>query len=801
MRQYELVIRIAQVHHLIDEHKYNKALTVIRTIDIRQVKGLSDLSAFAEVFTKTEQFDAAKATYLRIYRKSRTRRVLYRLIYLAIRTNSLDEAEEYYQEFVRMNPNARDALILRYRIDKAAGAPIGQLIEILEALKEEEYIEEWAYELAKLYYKAGRYQECHEECSDIVLWFGHGEIVDRAKKLNEYLEKDTKVVFWDDTDFTDKEKAEINPDDTGSLPDLDEYLQAKSLAERRREEEERNNSAAEKAEDNYEPEKEDIEPEEKSVDIKKYDMPDNTPEKDMSEFAGADLSKDDKNISDGLAAEKKKEDFASEAAGQMEEKVSNEAYDTKNDIKSDDVKEDDDDSDDFIDDYEDDFGDMEETDFTKFAMEGLQKLSGLLKLGGRKGKSEKMTKEKAEEIIKEKFEKPLEESLKKPVRPERNIKEKNIKEKSAKVAKERVDRSIKEGPEKPAKEKPVRSFRERPERPVKEKADRLTKERVEHPVKEKKEAAPVKIKPIVNFSQSGTGITQDLSKEIAAIVEAEHREQLKEKAVTIIKEHVNSKQNELVPDVEKNADEKSVDIPTDVEEIGKQIKAASDEEIFKYGEMNDENSDEIKEAAAVKENKHEYTAKKQEPIAEEKIPEEAVEEQPEAEEVPTEILRETTGELLPDDLPTTRALHCSLEDILALIEGEPDPSHFVLIGNGEEKIVGITKRIVRVMSKCGYASMGRIAKINARQLNTMRIDDFKDQLKGNCILVDEAAELLFPTINKLFDLMDEFYGDFIVILADEGDTLDQLFRFTPSLGRRFKYIIDIHKFNEDDYKD
>ena len=128
MRQYELSIRIAQVHHLIDERKYKKALTVIKTIDMRQVKGLSDLSAFAEVFTKTEQFDAAKATYLRIYKKSRTKKVLYRLIYLAIRTNSLDEAESYYQEFVRMAPNARDALILRYRIDKAKGEPIGDLI-------------------------------------------------------------------------------------------------------------------------------------------------------------------------------------------------------------------------------------------------------------------------------------------------------------------------------------------------------------------------------------------------------------------------------------------------------------------------------------------------------------------------------------------------------------------------------------------------------------------------------------------------------------------------------------------------
>ena len=154
MRQYELAIRIAQIHHLVDERKYKKALAVIQTLDMRQVRSLSDLKVFAEVFTRTEQYDAAKATYLRIYRKSRTRRVLHRLIYLSIRTNALDDAEAYYQEYVRMHPSQRDALILRYRIEKAKGVPIGELIEILQELKQEEYIEEWAYELAKLYHRA-----------------------------------------------------------------------------------------------------------------------------------------------------------------------------------------------------------------------------------------------------------------------------------------------------------------------------------------------------------------------------------------------------------------------------------------------------------------------------------------------------------------------------------------------------------------------------------------------------------------------------------------------------------------------
>ena len=95
MRQYEIAIRIAQVHHLAEERKYKKALTVIQTLDMRQVRNISDLKVFAEVYTRTEQFEAAKATYLRIYKKSRTRRILYRLIYLAIRTNELDDAESY----------------------------------------------------------------------------------------------------------------------------------------------------------------------------------------------------------------------------------------------------------------------------------------------------------------------------------------------------------------------------------------------------------------------------------------------------------------------------------------------------------------------------------------------------------------------------------------------------------------------------------------------------------------------------------------------------------------------------------
>ena len=129
-----------------------------------------------------------------------------------------------------------------------------------------------------------------------------------------------------------------------------------------------------------------------------------------------------------------------------------------------------------------------------------------------------------------------------------------------------------------------------------------------------------------------------------------------------------------------------------------------------------------------------------------------------------------------------------------------DPSHFVLMGDGRERILGIAKKISVVMRETGYLSSGRIAHIGATQLNKMDIAQFKKQLKGNCLLITNAAELLFPTITKVFSVMDEFYGDFTVILSDEGSTLDQLFRFVPALSRRFKYVIDISQYTEQDYK-
>lgn len=980
MRQYELAIRIAQIHHLVDERKYKKALAVIQTLDVRQVRALSDLKVFAEVYTKTEQYDAAKAMYLRICRSSKTRRALHRLVYLSIRTNSLEDAEAYFQEYMRMNPSTRDALILRYRIDKASGVPIGKLIEILQELKQEEYIEEWAYELAKLYHRAGRRDECMEECKDIMLWFGSGEIVERAKILMDHLKEKDPIPYYDDKDFTMPKKEAPNPYDTGSLPDLNEFIKERKALKRE--------------------------------------------ERKARRAAGSYV------VDEGKKTNREEDSYSKEKEGPVKHDKGQEVSDTE-----------------FIDDYEED-------DFEKdlvLPQAAIQKLSGLLKFGRKEeGKSDKIElPEKDKEDLGQKPE-PKEREADFLVRQQEGTegqeaarweKEPQEERKEARQ-KEKLQEREEEEEEKADKkeELQVRKKAESQLEPLDQGQGSLGQEgkasaagqetdHVKKKVPKKKKAE------YVPHSQSGTGITQDLAREITAIYEMEQQNQLKEKEVKVIKEKTDSKKarqqagqeadgrkaavnapndgeeavtkpvkrtraatgnpkdktniatnlvDRMTQAIQKSASKSY--IPIDIEEIrgdavarrpgllpgGKEAApqgkaeaekakvsstAALEKEVEGYqavkrqdedvpekqpqnetellknlleeeiqdperlqeiedseiieeleeamGEEEPEDTEEPEETVeeepeALEEQEEtmenvleateepEETAEEEEPEAAEEPeetveeeeteaveepeetaekeeteaveePEEAMEEEPEVIEEPeeaaeeeeledleeleeeperreevsaatentkdlaeeieavkaaTSVLKDYHAPEIPvietdynempqityEDLPTTRALQQSFQDVLRLIEGELDPSHFVLMGEGTERIVGVSKKIVHVMKVSGYLSVGRIAKIRASQLNKMDLISFRKELKGNCLLIEEASDLLFPTITKIFSIMEEYYGNFVVILSDEGTTLDQLFRFVPVLAKRFKYIIDITKYAKKDYE-
>ncbi len=775
MRQYELTIRIAQIHHLIEVRKYKKALAVVKTLDMRQVKGISDLNAIADVYTKTEQFDAAKNTYLRIYKKSRTRRVLYRLIYLAIRTNALDEAEGYYQEFVAMNSSRRDALILRYRIDKASGASIEQLIEILESLKEEEYIEEWAYELAKLYFKAGHFDECRSECEDIKLWFGRGEIVDRAKRLITSIDNDEQLAYVDDRDYT-VEKEIPNPDDTGSLPDLTEYVESESELERH------DNSIGSKVKKAI---KLNFEEDEESLDDS-FNVFNDEEESEYARDEAVDQllkmdGQEDKNIE-----ESKEDKDSSNAANDSESEGDEEFLDDSSPTDADTI----------LYENDDEVEDFDGVEMARRAIDGLQKLSGLWKHSSKFSNN-------TETVISENKEDDI-----------------LAKTKHADIKYE-DDENIQD-----------------------ESSDVKKKEKYSH------------------HSQSGTGITQDLSKEISAIYEAEKREQLKVHSIKVkekIKSDMYGVEQAGKPDDNYVISREEAMAPSDIEEIKSNLKGITgnifngkknrivDTVADDWGHtepidrvIEEVNDSEKEETTAIKNqevdehsdimtknddckinkedsgdsvddnNATEVTSVLQNELTDKTIPDEKSETEIKLEraaklfginknKAQSDVENDITDYSTPeDDLPTTRALHKTFSDVLTLINAEKDPSHFVLIGEDSKKIVTASKKIVKVLKKNGFLSQGRIGCIEAKQLNQMNFDVCKEQLKGSCLLVNGAADLYFPTITKIFGLMDEFYGDFIVILADEGDTLDQMFRFAPALAKKFKYVIDINRYTEEE---
>lgn len=191
MGRYENIIKIEQMRKKIEEGDAYSAQKILDTMDIRKVKNISDLNLVAEVYMENERYEEAQQVYLRVYEKSKTRRTLFNLVESSIKSNNIEDAEYYLGEYRRVAPKDFYNYIFRYRIDKMKGLDYQELIDTLVILKKIEYTEQWAYELAKLYYKAGMEKECIQECSDIILWFGEGPYVEKAKILRSYFSGET----------------------------------------------------------------------------------------------------------------------------------------------------------------------------------------------------------------------------------------------------------------------------------------------------------------------------------------------------------------------------------------------------------------------------------------------------------------------------------------------------------------------------------------------------------------------------------------------------------------------------------
>ncbi|MDD7771113.1 tetratricopeptide repeat protein [Suipraeoptans intestinalis] len=164
--------------------QYKKAMEIADTIDWRRVKNVSMLNTVSEIYEQTGEFQKSRDVLFMAFDKAPgSRKIVYRLGTLALKIGDFSEASDCYEEFVKLAPKDPNQYILKYKIQKAQKTPIQEQIRTLEDFKKAEYIEKWAYELAKLYHDAGMTAKCIEECDDLILWFSEGKYVYQAMEL------------------------------------------------------------------------------------------------------------------------------------------------------------------------------------------------------------------------------------------------------------------------------------------------------------------------------------------------------------------------------------------------------------------------------------------------------------------------------------------------------------------------------------------------------------------------------------------------------------------------------------------
>lgn len=184
MDKYEYRVKTEQMLEYMEQKAYGKAMEIADTIDWRKVKNASMLCSVSEIYEQNEKYEKSRDVLFIAYdRTPGSRKIIYRLGILALKLGEPSEAMDCYEEFVSVAPKDPNQYILRYKILKAQNAPITQQIEVLEEFKKAEYIEKWAYELAKLYDEAGMITECLEECDNLILWFSEGKYVYQAMEL------------------------------------------------------------------------------------------------------------------------------------------------------------------------------------------------------------------------------------------------------------------------------------------------------------------------------------------------------------------------------------------------------------------------------------------------------------------------------------------------------------------------------------------------------------------------------------------------------------------------------------------
>ncbi|MBS5050701.1 MAG: hypothetical protein KHZ49_00805 [Clostridiales bacterium] len=759
MDKYEYRVKTEQMLEYMGEKSYKKAAEIADSIDWRKVKNAAMLCGASEVYEYNGEYEKSREILFLAYdRAPGSRKIVYRLGTLALKMNDIRESVDCYEEFVAMAPKDPNQYILRYKILKSQKAPLNQQIEALEDFKKAEYVEKWAYELAKLYDAAGMLTECLEECDDLILWFSEGKYVYQAMELKMKYKPLTplqqeKYIHRNDKPTPAKRKKEPIAEKSEEIAEKKEYVEEEKKAEPFEEEEQEVTSEPKE-------EKEALEMKEaEEVALE---------EKEEPKEEEAVLEEEEEPKEEEAVLEEEEEPKEEEAVLKEEEEPEEgeDALEMKEELR--------------------------EEELILEAEEGTKKekcTSEIEKEPEEKGTVSE-TKEESEEKETSSSEEEIDEQMKKEIfsqTTKMSVEEilQNWEEKQKENA-----QIIQEEQEK------ARAERERQEAKKVEEVESILPDDIRQ-LMEELEAEAVEIRTNKNRRERTEQVFERKS-EIESV------------------EEIPQEQEEEMEEPEEDPfDEESFN-----EEAFEEVEADGFEEIEEIEEI--EESEGIKlgdtQAIAISAKALMNDTVVEEPI--EKV-QELRTESPTSPfdtgfivqgrydlDVQSEIgikagLTEEQKKLFSYFVP----VHGMSEQIVDVLEndkkcktryGTSRTANLLVVGrNGSGKTV-LAVDIVKAIQKNRKLKQGKVAIVTAESLNKKDVSQIIEKLHGGAIIIERASQMNKKTVAQLNDLMEEQTGELLVVLEEERRPLDKMLSAYPAFKKKFTSRLELPVFTNDE---
>ena len=818
MDKYEYKLKTEQMLKLMENGAYNRAAEIADSIDWKRVRNTNMLVNVSSLYEKIRDYRKSFGVLRAAYQRTEgSRKLLYRLCTLAIKTGNMDEAIDYYDEFMQAAPKDPNQYILRYRLLRAKRAPIEQQIHALEQFKKAEYVEEWAFELAKRYEEAGLIAECLEECDDLILWFSEGKYVYKAMDLKMKYKPLTPLQQEKYEKQFETEKNSENPEE--KLIDLGK-IKAESEEKRRREEEE----AVRTTEDA-------VERLESVPEIRQIEL---SEEEATEQIRQAEPTKKKKLGDTMKLGEALQSLFQAEQSAEEEEIEELELSEDEAEEYEEDLIEDADDPQEASEDAEDEYADLEE------AMKEIEELSDLALLD-----------EINEEIQSEETAEPTEIIAEETI--ETKVKEVHPEDFEIIEEPESVEEAeVIEEPESIEEAEVI----EEPEIAEEAEMENMEKEsmKLEEPeIREEEEMDDLfSIDDILaEWDAADGGVEPEAEPE----VDEEDVEQIERKPKSPI----------LSPDIQRMIDEIEGVIPEEEgeEELTLDVDSAEDYEEFLSEEEAEELEEEFEEELEDEREYDDYESVAAE-LKEEFKP--TLSSEPDDREIPDE--EEESSDLLSSTAPLSRketakliatgktaplpmdeiADALSISDTGFLVHSRYDLSgqgakkaglteeqkklfsYFVPVRGMSEQLVDVLEQdrnctnrqgtsntgnlliignkgngktvlavdVVKAIQKQRKIRQGRVAIITGEALNKKKISDIIAKLYGGALIIEKAGKLSERTVAKLNKAMEKDTGEMLIVLEEQRKPLDRLLSSNREFRKKFTSRLEVPIFVNDE---